>query len=325
MALTEDETDPGTGPEPAVPEPSGDALRRLFQALLFPPPPLQLVQSIVFGSAAGQPAWPARIASLSRLAPPEVLATTVANGFSQGLSQRAIAELLEPMVNNVRASARRIARTEGLRVSHAVQQRCHDQLGDLVIAYQVHATLDQNTRSWHAARSGTVYYRNPGPGEKGPQQQPNPPEEAADASERPAGTPQTAPNCRCYISPVMAPQQDIIDDPAKMAVFKDGAGRVIPDTVEMQQWFAAADDRRRKIALGARRLQAVTDAVGGRENVTYAHFLDPQTGGLLSAKELKAEKPEARAERVAKAQALIARRGELTRQVATFGFLHEAA
>jgi uncharacterized protein with gpF-like domain len=75
----------------------------------------------------------------------------------------------------------------------------------LLIGYQVHATLDQHTRPWHKQRDGTVYYKNPGPGQKGMAQMPNPPDEAADPRERPPGTPHTAWNCRCYLTPVLRP------------------------------------------------------------------------------------------------------------------------
>ena len=61
-------------------------------------------------------------------------------------------------------------------------------------------------------------------------------------------------------------------------------------------------------------------AKGPRRNPGWEHFLDPETGALLSATHLRTESAEARAERVAKIRAVIAQRRQETRQVATFGF-----
>ncbi len=120
-----------------------------------------------------------------------------------GQSQQEIARAILPAVQGVRASARRIARTESLRVAGAVQMDTHEGLGDLVVGYRVMATVDKNTRAWHAKRDGTIYYADPAPGQKGYAQMPHPPEEPADPAERPAGTPQMAFNCRCTLIPVL--------------------------------------------------------------------------------------------------------------------------
>lgn len=157
--------------------------------LIFPPPDAATVDAVVYASG-----WPARVAASSRLAAPELLAATVAQGYAAGQSQRQIAQDLLPHVRQVQASARRVARTEGLRIAHEVQLRAHAGLGDLVIGYQVHATRDSRTRPAHAARDGTVYYRNPQPGQPGYDAMPRPPLEAD-------GT--VAHNCRCWLSPVL--------------------------------------------------------------------------------------------------------------------------
>lgn len=166
--------------------------------LLFPAPSPADIHRIVFGGD-----WGARLASLSRLAPPFQLAGIVGAGLAAGKSQQEIARELMPAVNRVRASARRIARTEALRVAGQMQMQAHEQLGDLVIGYTIHSAHVPDSRSWHVQRSGTTYWRNPRPGQKGYHQLPHPPDEAADPSERPPGTPQTAPNCLCYLTPVL--------------------------------------------------------------------------------------------------------------------------
>jgi SPP1 gp7 family putative phage head morphogenesis protein len=278
------------------------------------------VDRILFAPSGGR-TWQDRVASLTRLAQPEQLASILASGMAAGKAQREIANDLLPAVNNVRSSARRIARTEGLRVAHAVQMDAHEQLGDLKIGYQIRAQLDQNTRPWHASRSGTIYYDQPTATQKGPAQRPNPPEEALDPSERPAGTPQLAHNCRCSLSPVLAPPPEIADDPAKLAVFQNNAGSVIPDPADYAEWFSTADQRRRRIAVGSRRYDVVAGNLSDLRVPEWDDFLDPDTGDLVSLSRLKAESAAERAERTAKAKALIAERARLIRTTSTFGFL----
>lgn len=171
--------------------------------ILFPVPSAHDINHVLFGHDIAGRDWQTRLAAATRLAQPRVLADILAGGLAAGKTPRQIAKDLLPAVQNVRASARRIARTEALRVAGDMQMRCHQQLGDLVIGYQVRATLDQHTRWWHRQRDGAIYYLDPQPGQKGPAQMPSPPDEPLDPNERPPGTPQTAWNCRCWLSPVL--------------------------------------------------------------------------------------------------------------------------
>lgn len=170
-----------------------------FLDLLFPPLDQDLIQRIVYGTN-----WQQTLASLTRLAPPEQIASILASGLAQDKSQQQIAQDLLPLVNNVRVSAQRTARTAALRVAHASQMACYEQLGDLVVGYQVHSAFKFNSRDWHKARSGTIYWKDPKPGEKGMYQCPQPPDEAPDPRERPPGAPAIAFNCLCYIVPVLS-------------------------------------------------------------------------------------------------------------------------
>ena len=160
-----------------------------YRDLLFPPPPEDFVNNLIFGTG-----WQQRIETLTRLQAPSVLAGMVSGGIAEGKTQQEIARDLLPALNGVRSSARRVARTEGIRVLHGAQFAAWEKLGDMVVGYQVHATLDDRTRSWHAARNGQVYYKEPADGEKGLEQMPKPPEEPDDPKERPAGEPKIAPN-----------------------------------------------------------------------------------------------------------------------------------
>ncbi len=158
-------------------------------SLLLPPPSEERTQAIVFSSD-----WAQRLASGSRLGTPEAMANVVAAGMVLGQNQEQIGRLLLPVVNGQVVSARRVARTESLRVAGAVQMDAHEALGDLVVGYRVNASLDDRTRPEHAARNGTIYWKSPGPGQKGISEMPHPPMEAD-------GT--MAWNCRCFLTPVL--------------------------------------------------------------------------------------------------------------------------
>jgi len=162
-----------------------------FSAKIIPAPSEFTVNGIIFQSD-----WRARIDALTHLASPDLLSGIISAGFAEGKTIAEIAKDVRPAVQGVQSSARRVARTEGVRVAHEVQMEAYDQLGDLVIAYQIHAVHgNPYSREWHVKRDGTVYYKKPGPGQKGFDKMPRPPMEAPDVSERPAGTPQVAPNC----------------------------------------------------------------------------------------------------------------------------------
>ena len=167
-----------------------------WRAILFPAPTEQHAARVIFGSG-----WQDRIREGTGLGSPEAIAQRVFTGLTLGQTHEEIARRLLPVVDGVRATAKRLARTESMRVAAATQWEAHAALGDLVVGYTVHATLDSNTRPWHRARDGQEYFIDPGPGQKGPLQMPHPPDEAADPTERPAGTPWTAWNCRCFLVP----------------------------------------------------------------------------------------------------------------------------
>lgn len=93
----------------------------------------------------------------------------------------------------------------------------------------------------------------------------------------------------------------------------------MPDPVAYSDWFAQADEKRRRTAVGSRRYAAVKDLVG--DNPDWSHFLDPESGQLLSLDRIKSEGLPARLDRVNRVQTLMAQRAHLIRQVQTFGFL----
>lgn len=181
--------------EPVSPTLSEEEQRRLFEELLFPAPTIDQILGVM--NAPGYAGtWEEQLSRATSLASPEVLADILTRGLAGGLTREQIVQEILPAVDGFRNSAERIARTEGLRIAHAMNMRANDVIDDLVVGYQIHATPSPvpPSRAWHQKRSGTIYYKEPAAGQKGLQQMPSPPEEAPDASERPAGTPQTAYN-----------------------------------------------------------------------------------------------------------------------------------
>ncbi len=106
--------------------------------------------------------WLTVLGRSTRLAAPERLAAIIGAGYAAGQTQQEIARVLLPAVDGVRVSARRVARTEGLRIAHATNMAAHEALGELVIGYQMHATLDSRTRPAHAARDGLTWRKDSG-------------------------------------------------------------------------------------------------------------------------------------------------------------------
>lgn len=301
------------GEEPSV---SGASAEELIRRLLFPPLTEPTILRLMNSAPDGP--WHEKLTRATRLASPDALANLITSSYSQGKNREEIERDLLPAVNGVRSSARRIARTEGMRIAHAAQMESHEQLGDLVIGYMIHATLDERTRPWHRHRSGTVYYLEPRQGQKGPEQMPNPPEEPRDARERPAGEPQTAYNCRCYLSPVLRPPS-WIGDKNRMAVFTNAQDELVPDTAVYSQWFDRTDERRKRLAVGSRRYSTLEDQLGRPPR--YEEFIDPRNGDLLPLQRLERETEKQRTARVAKVQAVMAKNEQAVNQLATYGFL----
>ena len=138
------------------------------------------------------------------LVDPRLHANQLVASYLQGKGIDEIARDLLPVAEGVKASARRVARTWSMHVANQSQWEAHERLSEVVIGYQIHATPSPDSREWHSDRDGTEYFRNPGPGQKGFDQLPHPPQEAADPRERPLGTPFLAWNCRCFLTPIFA-------------------------------------------------------------------------------------------------------------------------
>jgi hypothetical protein len=512
---------------------SAEDQKDIFADLLFPPPSKETLDRVINQPVQGV-TWRDRLEGATRTsATPEKLMAILSQGFSQNKSPREIAKDLLPAVDGVRSSARRIARTESMRVSHGVAEESWKGMGDLVIGFQVHATLDQNTRPWHAARNGQVHFKEPKGSQLGMDQCPHPPLEAdgsmawncflpgqyvqgniqkvlkaryagqvleircahgsvslvtanqpvftkngfvfarhlkqgdylwshhvseqalggeyknqaptlienvamsgqsvrlrkratsfdfygdgefikseigviipdtrmlhrhnSSVIERtPAinmhlpkavidrlcvnaevasafkvcetfidlqflesflinpdsflslitsvrsfhydgpvydvetdtglfllgnskGTMTLQKQCRCHLSPVLSPDPAIEEDPAVAAVFSNAEDKLISDPIAYSEWFAHADERTQRLAVGTRRYDAVLDRLGHTPG--WEQFISPDTGELLPLSTLKTQGRNQREKRLEKTRRMLARRREMIRKVQVFGFL----
>jgi hypothetical protein len=240
-----------------------DAQRDFFHALLFPPPPEAVVKEIVYASG-----WSARLGAETSLAAPRDVAAAVLRSITSGQSIRDLAKDLLPIVDNVRATARRVARDETMRVMHTMQRDAELQIDDLVVGRQVFAVDNGHSptsRPEHKKRHGTIYYKKPGPGQHDISECPNPPYEAD-------GT--LAYNCRCWTSAVLVDPDTIAGEPVP-------AGTL--DLEMTADWFDDAPERDQRIAVGVERHTAVKWALGRKPG--WRDFIGP-AGELLDTDEL---------------------------------------
>ena len=279
-----------------------------IKGMLFPPQPRDEVHRIVFGQNAGR-SWRARLAQQTRLTPPGQIASLVAAWRVSGKHPSELESAILPFVKGVQSSAKRIARTEGQRVAMETRMNSYEKLGDMVIGYQIHATMDQNTRPEHAARSGTVYYKSPKAGDPSIRQMPRPPIES-DGS--------VAFNCRCWLTPVLKVDHRITSDPDLAKVFTNASSDLIPDPVSYSDWFRQADEKEKAAAIGWERLMAIRKRSDSPE---WQDAMDPDTGKLLTADQIRSETDYRRKLRLERSGRILRKRRRLTQLVYNWGFI----
>jgi SPP1 gp7 family putative phage head morphogenesis protein len=279
--------------------------------MVFDPLSTEKIQSIVRGTTAGA-SWQSRLAQQTSLAPPEHLATILTQDFNGQKTPAELARVLKDHVGGVASTARRVARNESMRIAHESRMDAYDDLGDLVIGFQIHATMDSRVRPEHAARSGTIYYKKPTADQLGLDKMPRPPIEED-------GT--VAHNCRCWITPVLSASEKVESDPASKALFTDNAGKLIPNPTVYTDWFDRASEADKARVVGPKRLKVMRDQLLPGEKLNWGHFVNPKTGKLIDAIHLEYETINGRQNRLKKFTDLIAKRKELTQKVYTYGYL----
>ena len=121
---------------------------------------------------------------------------------------------------------------------------------------------------------------------------------------------------------MLKPDEALVSAPE----FQNAEDALIPDPLTYSDWFQRADAQKRKVAVGVRRYATMKDAIG--QHPSWEHFVDEDTGGLLTLNQIQDETQAQRAERVQRVRAVIAQRGMARQQVARLGFVpgaHRAA
>lgn len=306
------ERDPGTGGVSAEYDFEPIARRRisrdeamaLIRELAFHPLSDAEVEAYLAGGANGI-AWDERLRHWDSQARGQMLSQLV-EGVSLGEDVTGLRKRLQPIAEGVAWKAQRIARTESRRVAERAQVDTYAELGDMTSGMQVIASLDQWTRPHHAARHGKVYRRRADGGFVADDGEPLP--ELPDE-----------PNCRCYLSPLLAPPEEFLKDPALRAEFANDQNDVIPDPAAYTQWFSQATEKDRALAVGVRRYRAMERRLSGTgQRPEWPDFLDSE-GRLLSVAAIRGEKEDARAKRKTEVAAVLDRREQLYREAAGKG------
>jgi len=285
------------------------AERREIGRILFPPMTTVRAAELTYRHT-GNVSWTNRLTQATRLATPDQIAPIVHEWARGKLPPRELERRLMPVVQNVRVSAKRIARAEAAHIATVARMEEYERLGSMIIGYQVWGTMDSRIRPHHAARNGNIYYRNPGPNQLSMAEMPRPPIDED-------GT--LAFNCRCWLTPVVDVQPQIETDPAAKALFTDAAGKLVPDPSVYNDWFSKASDEDRREAVGARRFRTMRDKL--QADPDWGHFLDPETGHLMPVDRLAAETDRQMAARMAKVNDLLAKRKVLAEKVLNYGYL----
>ena len=161
-----------------------------YLKLIIPAPALDFLESIV------GPLWRRVVGTIN----PQRASDTVLQGIAAGKNRKQIADDLEEVFGGYERSARRVARDEGLRVATQAQLAVSEQIPDLIAGYSINSVLDERVRPEHRKRHGHKFYRNPGRGQKGLNECPQPPVEAD-------GT--WAYGCRCFLVPIVVGDDDV--------------------------------------------------------------------------------------------------------------------
>ena len=160
----------------------------MLKSIIFKAPSRDRVTELINENDEAGRGWVNRLAILSqKVNDVDAVAQELATGIADGENQQQLRRRILPLVGGIVSSAKRIIRTEGLRVAERTQRETWASLGDMMIGAQILAVLDINTRPAHALRNGRVYFKSPTGDQFALDDIPLLPDE---------------PNCRCWSTPV---------------------------------------------------------------------------------------------------------------------------
>ena len=254
--------------------------KRTINKTIFPGIPKEQIRSII----------------LNRNIPERILKRLQKSGMSPKVVSNLIKIQADPLrrsamvsqyFQTMRTQAYTISRTSMSGMVSQVSKMAFNSLPNDLVGFQVHGILDDRIRPAHRERNGTIYYKKPRYGNAGFDQMPNPPLEA-DGS--------VAHNCRCWLTPVLN---------LRAEKFYDFKGRIIPSPRIFNDWFNGSPKSRQVLAVGVKRHAEATKRLAKGEELRWEHLLNPVTGMLLDASEIKSETENARAKRIKDAKKII--------------------
>jgi hypothetical protein len=241
-----------------------EANKKSIVARIFPGIPKDLVMNIIHGKSI-----PVKL--LQKMQKNGLSTSSVAKLASIENDPIKKKQLVSQYFHKLKNSAYTLTRTNISEMTSLINKEVYGAIPRDLVGYQVHGIMDDRIRPEHRARNGTIYYRVPRYGNPGLDKMPNPPLEA-DGSH--------AWNCRCWIVPILS------TDPKK---FYDYKGRIIPDAKTFSNWFGASPKSKQVLAVGVRRHQEASKRLKPGETLQWHHLLDPKTGMLMDANEIRAE------------------------------------
>jgi len=140
--------------------PSGEETRYLAKEVVFPPLDAGTVKTILERSNWGDGlTYAQRLEGWGRHADFAGIASRLRSGIAAGQNVTELEHSLRPLMD-FDYQARRIARTESLRVAEAANRETWKDLGEDMEGVQIIATIDSHTRPEHAARDGAIFTRD---------------------------------------------------------------------------------------------------------------------------------------------------------------------
>lgn len=205
--------------------------------------------------------WSKKVTDLDKVA------ELIADGIEKGKKFETIVNSVRPHVDAYSSSVRRLVRTELAFHENKQLEKQFEAFGEIIEGFQIINPLDERTRPTHAARAGTIYWKDK-------RKKPN----AEDRPQLP-----DAPNCRCTYAPIFKS--------ATPAELKFGP-KTDPRTYA--GWFNKQTDETKARVVGKKRWAALK---AKSKRPSWFDAVDRKTGRLVDIEKLQKERRTSTASR----------------------------
>lgn len=171
-------------------EVSDEEARKIVREIEFPPPPPEKVQQILDATNA-----PDGLSAMERIKTVaqrdlQALRSVIVSGVSTGMNLDKLTKGVKAITDLIHWKARRIARTEGMRIAEAGLKETWMEVDDLIRGIQTFNSQDANVRPEHRWWHDVIFYRT-GRGEY------------LSRSGKTLPVFPAGPNCRCWSTPIL--------------------------------------------------------------------------------------------------------------------------